>query len=710
MGRQTADKLIMKTFFAFVLIAAFVVFPLFAEEDEGEFEYRTEIFNGSIGIAITGYHGKSRDIVIPALIKGFPVTVIDDGAFKDKGLLYVDIPSTVRKIGRESFTGNKLEEVVVPQNLTEIESNSFDNNLLVNVPELNSRLPKRRLAGQSAAQAKTGPQERPVGPIAGSGTQSALQAPTNGKKNGARSTGDFAAASRQSPVRTQQEPAAVRTQRAQTYDPYDDYNAYGNEEDYAYQETAVQQAAHAQQGGLPVQQSGYPAQPGGFPAQPSGYPAQAGGLPAQVGGFPAQAGGLPAQPSGYPAQAGGLPAQPSGYPAQPGGFPAQPSGYPAQLGGFPAQQSGLPAQVGGFPAQPGGLPAQQSGYPAQPSGFPAQPSGYPAQPGGYPAQQSGYPAQQSGYPAQAGGFPAQPSGLPAQAGGFPAQQSGYPAQAGGLPAQQSGYPAQAGGLPAQAGGLPAQPGGLPAQAGGFPAQQSGYPAQQSGLPAQQGGYPAPQPGYMEQRQAGPGKGWQDTTAQKSKQPVMSTVFARGPSAAPERTIAAPTPGPGLNAANTADLVGKAVVTQLTDGWILGFDRTGLAMIAGHTNGKKILVIPFSVDGKRIAAIGPGAFSMKAIQSVSFPSGISIIGERAFSSNAITEVQLPPSVRTISAAAFAGNPIRRIKISDGVTLSEDSFPASFAAFYYETGRRAGTYALTKNSWQCVTFDKLAYESM
>jgi hypothetical protein len=351
------------------------------------------------------------------------------------------------------------------------------------------------------------------------------------------------------------------------------------------------------------------------------------------------------------------------------------------------------------------------GYP-QPSTAQAQTGGYPAQTGGYP-QQPAAQAQAGGYPAQAGGYPQQPAAQ-AQAGGYPAQAGGYPAQAGGYPAQAGGYPAQMGGYPqqpaaqAQTGGYPVQASGYPAQMGGYPAQQGGYPVPDIGFQEPQVHDPLPQTGYAEQGTAGRSEVQQETKAQKPKQPVISTVYSRASAAAPERANAAP--APGLSAANKAAVVGKAVVTQLTDGWVLGFDRTGMAMIAGHTNGKKILVIPFSVDGNRIAAVGPGAFSMKAIQSVSFSSGISIIGERSFSSNAITEVLLPPSVRNINAAAFADNPIRRIKISDGVTLSEDSFPSAFAAYYYELGRRAGTYSHTKNGWQCVAFDKLAYDSM
>ncbi|MDR0551716.1 MAG: leucine-rich repeat protein [Spirochaetaceae bacterium] len=135
-----------------VFLFAGLALSAVSAQDVEDFEYRTEIYNGNIGIAITGYNGKHKDIEIPALIRGFPVTVIDDRAFKNKGLIGVEIPETVRKIGKESFTGNKLEGVVVPRNLTEIENDSFDSNLLVNVPELQKKLPRnRRAAAQAAA-------------------------------------------------------------------------------------------------------------------------------------------------------------------------------------------------------------------------------------------------------------------------------------------------------------------------------------------------------------------------------------------------------------------------------------------------------------------------------------------------------------------------------------------------------------------------------
>jgi len=69
-------------------------------------------FNPEGGI-ITGYQGFARDVVIPERIDGIPVTSIGNSVFRDKNLTGVSIPDNVKNIGPNAFTGNKLEKIVI---------------------------------------------------------------------------------------------------------------------------------------------------------------------------------------------------------------------------------------------------------------------------------------------------------------------------------------------------------------------------------------------------------------------------------------------------------------------------------------------------------------------------------------------------------------------------------------------------------------------
>jgi len=69
-------------------------------------------FNPDGGI-ITGYNGSGSEVVIPDRIDGIPLTYISNSVFKDKNLTSVSIPDNIKGIGPHAFTGNKLEKVVI---------------------------------------------------------------------------------------------------------------------------------------------------------------------------------------------------------------------------------------------------------------------------------------------------------------------------------------------------------------------------------------------------------------------------------------------------------------------------------------------------------------------------------------------------------------------------------------------------------------------
>jgi hypothetical protein len=76
-------------------------------QNKDDFEFNPE------GGIITGYTGSGQELVIPDRIDGIPVTAISNSAFKDKNLTSVSIPDNVKNIGPNAFAGNKLEKVVI---------------------------------------------------------------------------------------------------------------------------------------------------------------------------------------------------------------------------------------------------------------------------------------------------------------------------------------------------------------------------------------------------------------------------------------------------------------------------------------------------------------------------------------------------------------------------------------------------------------------
>ncbi|MCL1928521.1 MAG: leucine-rich repeat domain-containing protein [Treponema sp.] len=78
-----------------------------------------------------------------------------------------------------------------------------------------------------------------------------------------------------------------------------------------------------------------------------------------------------------------------------------------------------------------------------------------------------------------------------------------------------------------------------------------------------------------------------------------------------------------------------------------------------------------------------------------------IGEKAFFKKGFTSVTIPNNVILIENGAFLENEITKITIGTNVTIHEYSFDMGFAAFYFENGRRAGTYLFNDNMWAIQT---------
>lgn len=74
---------------------------------------------------VTGHTG-GNEVTIPATYEGKPVTAIGSGAFENKGVTRVTIPSGIKTIGTRAFFGTKIQTLEIPGTVTTIESQAFE--------------------------------------------------------------------------------------------------------------------------------------------------------------------------------------------------------------------------------------------------------------------------------------------------------------------------------------------------------------------------------------------------------------------------------------------------------------------------------------------------------------------------------------------------------------------------------------------------------
>jgi hypothetical protein len=88
-------------------------------------------------LTISGYKGSAKNIIIPATLWGLPVTVIGGGsykgAFSGKDLTSIVIPDSITDIESEAFRNNLLTSVTIGNSVTAIGSKAFENNDLTSV-------------------------------------------------------------------------------------------------------------------------------------------------------------------------------------------------------------------------------------------------------------------------------------------------------------------------------------------------------------------------------------------------------------------------------------------------------------------------------------------------------------------------------------------------------------------------------------------------
>ncbi len=119
----------MKKVLSFVLSASIILsmtlttnISVFAAQS-GDFTYSV-VSNTS---KITKYTGTGGAVVIPSLLGGYPVTLIDNSAFAEcTGLTKVTIPSSVTEIGYQAFDScSNLTSANIPSSVTKIWDSAF---------------------------------------------------------------------------------------------------------------------------------------------------------------------------------------------------------------------------------------------------------------------------------------------------------------------------------------------------------------------------------------------------------------------------------------------------------------------------------------------------------------------------------------------------------------------------------------------------------
>ena len=75
---------------------------------------------------ITGYSGENEVIVIPEKISGYPVREIGESAFADnKKIRSVIVPSTIKTLSLGAFRATGLENIAIPDSVTDIQTACF---------------------------------------------------------------------------------------------------------------------------------------------------------------------------------------------------------------------------------------------------------------------------------------------------------------------------------------------------------------------------------------------------------------------------------------------------------------------------------------------------------------------------------------------------------------------------------------------------------
>jgi tetratricopeptide (TPR) repeat protein len=103
------------------------------------------------------------------------------------------------------------------------------------------------------------------------------------------------------------------------------------------------------------------------------------------------------------------------------------------------------------------------------------------------------------------------------------------------------------------------------------------------------------------------------------------------------------------------------------------NNDGSVTIVKYGGADTQVIIPASIGGKPVTAIGEKAFEQKQLTGVMIPNSVKTIGDNAFLNNQLTSVVFGNSVITIGRGAFYNNQLTSIAIPDSVTtIGDDAF--------------------------------------
>jgi uncharacterized repeat protein (TIGR02543 family) len=91
------------------------------------------IYEGKQSYVVSGYEGKSKDVIIPATFNDAKVVGIASIAFIEKAIESIVLSGNIRTIGNYAFSVNQLTSVAIPNGVTHIGNNAFYGNQLTSV-------------------------------------------------------------------------------------------------------------------------------------------------------------------------------------------------------------------------------------------------------------------------------------------------------------------------------------------------------------------------------------------------------------------------------------------------------------------------------------------------------------------------------------------------------------------------------------------------
>lgn len=129
---------------------------------------------------------------------------------------------------------------------------------------------------------------------------------------------------------------------------------------------------------------------------------------------------------------------------------------------------------------------------------------------------------------------------------------------------------------------------------------------------------------------------------------------------------------GISTASAEDLTEKAFGDfRYTESPNPNNPSETVVTITAYTGTPKDVVIPDTIEGKRVTALGPSAFYDLGLTSLVLNSNLETIGESAFAHNLISSLIIPDSVTTIEPYAFMGNPLTELKLPNNLKVITNS---------------------------------------